>query len=503
MAVKFGITQTVAPQAWSGLTTKTHLASLYQRAPQKVSGFMVKLLAAEYGASLESLLSKFPTKYFDTDDDYTWKLIGSYDRNLPLVEARFQGAVVAPGDTGIGAGGMEFEIVFGERMFSDAHMIVGEKNEHYQLLIKEEPRAENLNWVYRVELMAGALNGMPGAELQTGKRFSKDFSPASDTLSSKGGDVWFSSPIELRNNFSSIRMQTKVPGNMVDSRVIMPFTIKDPKTGKTVQHNTWMQHLEWNFEYAYAQEKNKLIYFARNNRDQAGNYFNKSREGFEIKQGAGIRQQMEISNVLYYNDFNIGLIENMLSELSEGKLSLDDRHFVLRTGERGATQFHKAVMQEISGWQSLGFDNTGTNRIQNTTSPLHSNAMRAGTQFTEWLAPNGIKIGLELDPIYDDKIRNKIIHPEGGVAESYRYDILDIGTVEGEPNIQICKVKGQDDVRKYIEGLRNPFTGASNTNMFASNGVDASEYIKACFGIGAIVRDPSRTASIIPSELAA
>lgn len=503
MAVQFGITQTTAPQTWSGLTTKNHLAKLYMRAPQKVSGFMTKLLAAEYGASLESLLSRFPTKYFDSDDDYTWKLIGSYERNLPIVGARFQGAPVGAGDTGIGAGGMEFEVIFPELMFSDAHMIVGEKNEHYQLLIKDKPRAEGTNWVYTVELMSGALNGMPGSELQAGKRFSKDFSPAPDELSDKGGDVWFSSPIELRNHFSSLRMQTKVPGSMVDSRVIMPFTIKDPKTGATVQHTTWMQHLEWNFEYQFAQEKNKLIYFGRNNRNAEGDYFNKSQTGFEIKQGAGIRQQMEISNVQYYNEFSLGLLENMLSELSEGKLSMDDRHFVLRTGERGAIQFHKAVMQEISGWQSLGFDNTGTNRIQKTTSPLHSNAYKAGVQFTEWLAPNGIKISLQLDPIYDDKIRNKILHPDGGVAESYRYDILDIGTVEGEPNIQICRVKGQEDVRKYVEGLRNPFTGAANTNLYASNGVDASEYIRACFGIGAIVRDPSRTASLIPSELAA
>lgn len=503
MAVKFGINQMTQPQTWSGLTTKNHLAAIYQRAPQKASSLMTKLLAAEYGATLESLLSKFPTKYFDTDDDYTWKLIGSHERNIPLVEARYQGSTVGSGDSGIGAGGTEFELVFGERVFSDAHMLVGEKNEHYQMLVKSEPQAEGTYWVYTVELMAGAINGMPGSELVGGKRFSKDFSPVSDHLSSKGGDVWFSSPIELRNHFSSIRMQTKVPGAMVDSRVIMPFVIKDPKTGKNVQLSTWMQYLEWEFEYQFAQEKNKLIYFGRSNRDEQGRYFNKSREGFEIKQGAGIREQMEISNTVYYNAFSIKLVEDMLSELSEGKLSMDQRHFVLRTGERGAIQFHKSVMQEISGWQSLGFDNTGTNRIQKTSSPLHSNAYSAGAQFTEWLAPNGIKVSLQVDAMYDDKIRNKILHEDGGVAESYRYDILDIGTVEGEANIQICRVKGQEDVRKYVEGLRNPFTGAANTNLFASNGVDASEYIRAAFGIGAIVRDPSRTASLIPSVLAA
>ena len=503
MAVKFGINQMTAPQTWSGMTTKNHLAALYLRAPQKASSVMTRLLSAEYGQTLETLLSKFPTKYFDSNDDYTWSLIGSHERNLPLAGATYQGSAVGAGDTGVGAGGTQFELKFSERMFSDAHMIVGEKNEIYPILIVAEPVPVGNEWVYTCELMGNLANGMPGSELQPGKRFSKDFSPAPSILSSKGGDVWFSSPIQLRNTFSSVRMETKVPGDMVDDRVLMAFTVKDPKSGNLVQHNTWMQHLEWTFEYEFAQEKNKLIYYARTNRDDNGVFKNKSREGYAIEQGAGIRQQMEISNTIYYNEFDITLVENMLSELSEGKLSMDQRHFVLRTGERGAIQFNKAVKNEINGWSALGFDNTGTNEIHNTSSPLHSKSMSAGTQFVEWLAPNNIRVTLEVDPIYDDKVRNKIYHEDGGVAESYRYDILDIGTVEGEPNIQICRVKGQEDVRKYVEGLRNPFTGAQNTNLFAANKVDASEYIRACFGIGALVRDPSRTASLIPAVLAA
>ena len=27
-------------------------------------------------------------------------------------------------------------------------------------------------------------------------------------------------------------------------------------------------------------------------------------------------------------------------------------------------------------------------------------------------------------PIYDDLVRNKILHPDGGVAMSYRYDFI-------------------------------------------------------------------------------
>ena len=48
---------------------------------------------------------------------------------------------------------------------------------------------------------------------------------------------------------------------------------------------------------------------------------------------------------------------------------------------------------------------------------------------------------------------------------SYRYDIMDIGTMD-QPNIFKCAIKGQNEIRGYQWGLRNPFTGAvDNFNM--------------------------------------
>ena len=41
------------------------------------------------------------------------------------------------------------------------------------------------------------------------------------------------------------------------------------------------------------------------------------------------------------------------------------------------------------------------------------------------------------------------MHPLGGPAFSYRYDILDIGTMD-QPNIFKCAIKGQAEYRKII-----------------------------------------------------
>ena len=89
--------QTQKFQGWKGLTKDNHLASIYQRAPQQVADYMVQLLALNRGKSLESELAKYPTKEFDTDDEFTWQVIGSSSRYIPLIEARYEnGSKVRP-----------------------------------------------------------------------------------------------------------------------------------------------------------------------------------------------------------------------------------------------------------------------------------------------------------------------------------------------------------------------------------------------------------------------
>lgn len=65
---------------------------------------------------------------------------------------------------------------------------------------------------------------------------------------------------------------------------------------------------------------------------------------------------MEVANTFYYNDFSLKLIEDALYELSAAKLGMKDRYFLIRTGERGAIQFHKAILQTISGWTQFVFN---------------------------------------------------------------------------------------------------------------------------------------------------
>lgn len=489
-------------KAWSGLTLKNHIGAIFGTQPQLVSPLTTVLLQNSGMKNLDTTLSLFPEKVLNSSDDFVWKVVGSDERNIPLVEARYQGSVVNSNTTGVGVARTTFELVFAEKWFTKQHVIAGPRPDVYQIRILDDPMEEGSNYVYTCEVWGGqeSLAGIPGDELVAGNRFSIESAYVEDELSTRGAGIQFTSPYLMRNSVSTLRMEVKVSGAMIDMKVqpvyFAGIETRDPNTGGIHKSVTWMQEVMWQFERQFSKIKSKTLMFGKTNRDENGRFLNKGQSNVEIKAGSGIREQMEVSNTITYNRFSMRLLEDALSELSEGKLDWGERKFMLRTGERGAAQFNRAATAAASGWKAM-FDNTNQNAINKTSSKFHENAFKGGFQFTEWLAPNNIHVMLEVDPMYDDKVRNKILHPDGGVAESYRYDILYIGSME-EPNIQKIKVRGDDELRGYMAGIRDPFSGRRGGVMQL---MEDSATMTAMCGTGAMVKDPSRTMTLKPSIL--
>ena len=305
----------------------------------------------------------------------------------------------------------------------------------------------------------------------------------------------------MRNEFSRVRIQHKVPGSMLGKKLAVGIPVieeqADGKATSTIK-NLWMHVVEWEVEKQFSDYKNNVMAFGRSNRNNNGEYLNIGKSGNVIRMGDGLFAQMEVANTQYYTHFSLKLLEDALLELSTAKLGLGDRYFVIRTGERGAIQFHKAVLQEVSGWTQFHLDGASLGVVSKTSSNLHSNALKAGFQFTEYMAPNGVRVKLEVDPFYDDPTRNKIMHPNGGVAMSYRYDIMDIGDMN-QPNIFKCTVKGQEEIRGFQSGFRNPYTGQINIDNMSYD--EDSAVVHRMATLGVCVLDPTRTMSIIPNVL--
>jgi hypothetical protein len=129
----------------------------------------------------------------------------------------------------------------------------------------------------------------------------------------------------------------------------------------------------------------------------------------------------------------------------------------VKTGELGAIQFSEAALREGSGWSPISYeyDANALGVLTKTTSKMNPNGgayKMTVPQVTEFVAPNGAYVKIDVDPMYDDPVRNKIMY-QGGPAMSRRYDIFDIGTMD-QPNIFKVAVQGQEgDMTSYEWGL--------------------------------------------------
>ena len=507
----YRVSNRLTPMTWKGMTKDNHLRHLNELFTngfaQNASNHLVRLFSCMNGhPSYETILNDAGIVEFENDEDIKWKVIGASDRNIPLVEARDENGVVVTEDSDfVGRNTSPFELVFAEDWFSKGEWIVGNLNEIYNFRILEEPRQEGTNYVYRVELGGGNTAGVPAERLLRGERFSHEANYVERERSRKVGDIHFSSPLAMRNDWTCIRMQHTCSGKMILDKLAfeLPLTYRNKSTGKveTKRVTHFMDWVDFEFERQFAEMKNRALVWGRSNRNENGEYMNIGESGEVVKVGAGLMEQREFGHTEFYNDTSTVLkqIENGLEAIcATGNVPMSDQVFEIHTGRYGARIFSKAVAKEISGWHPFQYNADNLGIVSKTSSPIHKNALAAGYQFTEYIAANNLHIKLIVDPIYDDPVRNKIPHPEGGLAMSYRFDIFDMGN-GSERNVVKCKVKGLEPSRGYQAGMRNPFT-KSNSNNYMSWDVDEAAIHKMeTFGV--IVYDPTRTYSLIPSLL--
>ena len=508
MPGRIGTNQMVGVSAWKGTVTKdNHIYGLFRSNPQMASEVMTTLMSSMHLPTLDTYLSKeVPVREYEDDSELFWDIVTSSRRNIPLVEARrANGEIVKADDAAnVGVGFEPFYLVFPTDWFANGEVLWGELNEVYPVIVKEPGRQEGTNTVYLVEPFGaeGAI-GIPAAQLVAGKRFSWGYAPVEENFSRKVGDVRFSSPVSMRADWQRVRLQHKIGGKELGKRLAANIPVSREVNGKmqTAIANRWMLAVTWKIEETWEEYKNNALDRGVSTRMENGEYSNFGLSGLANRQGSGFRQQVAAGHQQYYTKFTMKLIEDALYDVSAGKLDFNKRKFVVRPGERGAALFSKAAKQEMSGWLPLygGTSNVPYIKGGATTNFAPNGVSVTDLQVTKWLAPNGLEVTVMVDSSKDDVQTNKIMHPLGGTAESYRFDIF-YASDEEQPNVQKCVVKGQPELRGYQWGpFANPFTGELN-NASASFDEDAAVvHYKATLGL--VIYDPTRCISLIPAIL--
>lgn len=497
MAEQISILQEYQPKDWAGLTTANQLGSIFKLEPQKATKLVTILHNANRGMSFGRHLDMHHSITLDSDDDFRWELVGDSKKNIPLTECKVNNAAITAASQ-VGKAGARFTLIFPEQYFSDVMIIVGEKNSTYPIRICNIPEPNGSFWDYECELLTGDQDlFIPYDELTAGKRYSKEWGLVEKTLSKKGAGVTYTSPFSMINTFSMIRIQDTRPGNMIKRKIsAFAWPVVDLETGKTKIVKTWLDYADWVLENEFQDHKDKLLNFATTNKADDGTYKQTGYSGFKIEQGAGLEQQMESGHISWYNDFDLDIkwLTEHIMDLTDNSTGYGDRRdVVLRTGKWGAYNFSEAIQSYTQLYTPL----TNTEMLAR-----EGDGWVYTENFKGYRGPDGTKVSVLVDPLYDDKERNKILHPSGkGVAQSYVYDILNVGRVGGEDNIQIVYQKGSEDIMGFVPGLRDPYQPTDNNRHIMASGVDGYTVHRAFIG-GVMIKDPTRCARIKPNILA-
>ena len=125
----------------------------------------------------------------------------------------------------------------------DGEVIVGNLNQVYPIRILGDAKMEGTNAVYKCETMGGLTQGIPVERLLAGERFSIEYAPVEREGSRKVGDIRFSTPVSMRNEWSTIRIHHKVWGNKLGKKLAFGIPMVRNVDGKQVKDtaNMWIE----------------------------------------------------------------------------------------------------------------------------------------------------------------------------------------------------------------------------------------------------------------------
>ncbi len=477
MSQKISNLQVTAGKSWSGLTTDNHLGTLFQEQPYKASALMSRVFSEYYHINMDSMLNMMGAEEeFPDDRDFTWDLKGDSEKAI---------SVVSYSSSNLNQPGLNqtiFKIEFAEKYFVKTDLLTAD-DRRYRVRVINEPYSNGTSWFYEVQLQTGDNKlFMPPTLLSAGSQFSKAYSPQEKTMSKTGGETSYSSPFTLRNGFSTLRKKNTIPGNMLNRP--MTISLTDPKSNQTTK--VWTEYADMEFAYQWYCEKNRQLIYGESNKNDNGTYTMKGDSGFEVKEGSGLRDQISPAYRFNYTTFNIDWLEDILIQLSVNILPEDSRKFVALTGEYGMRQFSKAIED-----YSARFNIRDEKRVFGSGQNLGF-----GGQYTTFRGSNGVELTLLKLPEYDNRVHNRIAHPDGGLTESYRYTILNFGTTGGKKNIRRIYPKGEKEKMWHIAGSCSPSGPNTSFKTASASAVDGYE-IHAMAKQALLIENPLSCAELI------
>lgn len=483
---------------YKGMQVESSLYNLYMKRPEYLTLSTVNLSENERDASLVKFYNQFPTMTINSENEMVkWRVSGRGSQNCVLTEVITEGGLKLSADasfpSAFGSNREHFYFVFDKPLFSQTQIIKNE-DDSYHFQIHEEIEGGGQT-KYEVSLVNDNYDiNVSSDKIAIGTRFNVIGGMVADHLSDRGMKPTFTSEYEMAIRGGKFRMQYEVSGAMIEQGrnypLALPFRI--PLANGKVQDVTG--YINAMDQAALMQSevlKAKASLYGKKNWLPDGSVLDLSAKNhFAVPSIMGLFEQIAPGNRQYYNKFDLDWLTDYILSKQIAKRSRNNRRVKLITGEFGAKQFHEAVYRKVgSSSPSLTMANQFI-QSGNASNTGSSNALKFGSQYTQYIAVNGLEFEVEIADWMDDNEFFPQLHPTGmGTVESYRMLIMP------ESNSGIYKLKpnnAQLPISKVIPGLRDPFTagGKGFTAMnTAATSVDGYEVHHMDY-VGLVMTDP-------------
>lgn len=439
-----------------------------------------------------------------TTDVYKWTLAGDSYVDFRIVD------FVETGNNYIGKGLSTFRFVADKGWLHEPDVVQFEDNRYSLVEIVGAPVQYGTGWLYTARLQTSDPNEfIDPSQLQIGMTFCKTSTSIVTEMNNKRGTDQYSSMMDLQCQIGAfgeefsitdkvVRMEMAASKRGQDLNNLIPeeqrtsqgyaFTIRQgdkviPRGAFiTMAEDRLLERVDMDAEVAMVFGTNSNIIDPTTNRVK--------------KTAPGIRQLQKDGHIMYHNGgLTAKMIEDYLHGIFLHRNGMENRKISLVTGEGGIRLFDQILSEEASAFLTLD-----TNFIKPTTSSFNSNALQFGSQFTKFIAKNGIEVELVYDPVKDDRMYCKRRHPDNPnfTIDSFRMDIMDFGMSDGQNNISSIS-EDNVDMYAYAANLVDPRTGVISSGarvasldkgIVMAREISRSIWVKDTSRIGAIVFEP-------------
>lgn len=462
----------------SGMTESSHLSNAYLTEPERLDG----VLAFAFGTQNENVLAMLTgglgNTRFVENREYKWDLHGQVERSIEVSAD----PITTSEKPGIGGSPIHMKVA--EDLFKVSDNIVSDDGTQGRVSMVRNNGLDFIITFYLTD--PDTSKWLDPSQIKPGARWSKDYSTVEE-FSAKGGGTDFQAPMTLTNQLTTLRKSYTVTRSAATDVMVIELFGPDGESTKM-----WTKLAEWTALGQWYREIDKALLYSVYNKDAQGMVKLKGENQRPVYHGAGLRQQISPGNKRTYVKLTYDLLDTFLLDLSYNANRWGGNYnFVALTGKMGMREFSNAITERQN---ALGITVTDSGTF--ITGSGDELTFTGHFKHVEFL--NGVKLTVKEFHPYDDIVRHRTLHPvTKKPIESYRFTVLNFGTVNGKANIRKVAKRNSENAMWHVCGSTTPFGDVSNNiNTMRSSGIDGYE-VHLLAEIGIQVQDPTSCGELI------